>query len=450
MRKLKILQCLAFYLPIRIGGIEVYVRALNRELRAKGHDVKVVVPAYPGEAEYPAAYDDIPILTYHEELNASKAEFTGDTPGRGLPGFMAILQREQPDIVHFHQFTSSNGISIFHIEGAGSLGIGIMYTNHLAGLVCQTGELLYRGTTNCDGIVDTTKCAICDLKRHNFSERLAKVTIKTGQIVQAVYPRLSGLSGKLPQLLSYPELINRKMEKVRRLMSAVDRFIVLTDWYYKVLQTNGLPLNNVRLIRQGLPVPGNAVRVRKTTAAGLPVRLVFMGRIYPDKGLLVLMNALKDVGEGQVSLDIYGQIDDKAYAQKCRDVAGERTNIRWHDSFDHREILKIISRFDLLVLPSMIAEMAPLVIQEAFFAGVPVIGSNCGGIAEAITEGQNGFLFEMGNTTELRNKLLRIISRPSVLQDMSENLPAPRFFGEVAAEVETEYYDLIKTVRTTS
>jgi glycogen synthase len=65
MRKLKILQCLAFYLPIRIGGIEVYVRALNRELRAKGHDVKVVVPAYPGEAEYPAAYDDIPILTYH-------------------------------------------------------------------------------------------------------------------------------------------------------------------------------------------------------------------------------------------------------------------------------------------------------------------------------------------------------------------------------------------------
>ncbi len=443
MAKLKILQCLVCYLPNRMGGIEIYVQALNGKLLARGHEVKILVPEYPGEEKYPPAYEGIPIITYPEAFNVTRAEFGGNTPGQGLAAFSAILKEERPDIVHFHQFTSSNGISIYHVAAAKALGIRIVYTNHLAGLTCQTGELMYRGEEPCDGKMDYTKCARCDLKKHRINESLATLAVKAGQVVQAVYPRLSELDGKVFQLLSYSSVIKRKKEKVALLLQQADRFIVLTDWYYKVLQLNKLPLDKVVVIKQGLPFSPTGIQAKKPGLAGNPIRLVFIGRVYPEKGLHILFNALANIDEAAVSLDIYGRIDDPAYEQKCRQACPGRKNIQWHGLFDNRDLVSMIGGYDLLVLPSMIAEMAPLVIREAFSVGVPVIGTHCGGIAEEIRDGHNGFLFEMGDVKGLEKILNRIIRKPDIIKSLSQNIPAPRSFEQVAQEVEAEYFKLL-------
>ena len=57
------------------------------------------------------------------------------------------------------------------------------------------------------------------------------------------------------------------------------------------------------------------------------------------------------------------------------------------------QLLKVLSGFDLCVVPSLWLETGPLVVLESFAAGVPVLGSRLGGIAELVRDGVDGLLF---------------------------------------------------------
>jgi glycosyltransferase involved in cell wall biosynthesis len=86
--------------------------------------------------------------------------------------------------------------------------------------------------------------------------------------------------------------------------------------------------------------------------------------------------------------------------------------------------------------------MSPLVIQEAFAAGIPVLASNVYGNAEQIQHNHNGLLFQFNNVADLRNQILRCIEEPSLLNNMSKNIKSPRTFEEVGEE----YYQLYKSL----
>jgi glycosyltransferase involved in cell wall biosynthesis len=174
------------------------------------------------------------------------------------------------------------------------------------------------------------------------------------------------------------------------------------------------------------------------------LKLVFIGRIFPDKGLLVLLKALSEMSSINVSLDIYGQVDDNSYFQKCKELHANSNNITYKGHISSSEIVSQLRNYHLLILPSIVAEMAPLVIQEAFAAGVPVVGSNIGGIAEEIKDGQNGLLFEMGNSNQLKNILESLIKDRSLLSKMSGQISIPMQFDVVAEQVEQQYMDVLK------
>jgi glycosyltransferase involved in cell wall biosynthesis len=69
------------------------------------------------------------------------------------------------------------------------------------------------------------------------------------------------------------------------------------------------------------------------------------------------------------------------------------------------EIIDLIKGALFLVMPSESYEGFPLVIVEAFACGVPVIGSQIGGVGEVIRDGYSGLLFEAGNSTDLVRKV---------------------------------------------
>lgn len=443
MRKLKILQCLVFYLPCRVGGIEVYAHSLNLCLLSKGHDVKVVVPVFPGEKPYAHEYDGVPVITYTEFSNETKVQFEGDAPGNGLKEFREILKKEQPDIVHFHQFTSSNGISLFHIRAARELGIAIIYTNHLAGLTCSTGKMIYREKHICDGVMRNVQCAVCDLHKFPINEVFAKSVVAIGAGISGVLP--DNPNGRMLQLLTYSKRIARKRKRVQALMELVDSFIVLTDWYYGVLKANGFNMGKVKIIKQGLPLGHAPIELSSHKTHSDHIRLVFIGRIFPEKGLDVLLKAMLEVDESSCSLDIYGQVDDKDYFIKCEALYKNKSNINYHGFLNSKEIVNTLKKYDALVLPSMIAEMAPLVILEAFAAGIPVIGSDIGGIKEAIKNEENGLLFDMGDYQQLKSIIEELVNNNALLKTLTSEAVSPPSFEEIADLVEQEYFKILSS-----
>jgi glycosyltransferase involved in cell wall biosynthesis len=356
-------------LPHRIGGIEIYVHSLAKELLRLGHIVKLIVPEYPNEKSYPSSFEEISIITYPEFINRTRAEFRGTVPGKGLPGFIASVRAEKPDIVHFHQISNSNGMSIFHFAAVKKLGIPVVFTIHLQGW--------------------------------------------------------------------------ERSRLIKKVFEIADRIILLSDWYHEFLKKKYRIAEKVSVIKSGLPYfERNEIAERAESEC---LRLLYVGRVAPEKGLHILLKAIKKIDYKLVSLSIYGQISDEEFYKKCLLFCENKRNVEWHGFVKNTEIAKVISGYDFLVLPSIVQEMSPLVVLEAFSVGVPVIGSNSGGISEVVQDGVNGFLFEMSKSKSLKKVIEHILKNPGILKSPSFHFPPTRHFSEIAFEVQREYQLLLNS-----
>jgi glycosyltransferase involved in cell wall biosynthesis len=79
-------------------------------------------------------------------------------------------------------------------------------------------------------------------------------------------------------------------------------------------------------------------------------------------------------------------------------------------------------QMDVLVVPSLWIENSPLVIHEAFLAGVPVVGARIGGIEDLVTHDVTGLLYDPASTRALADALNRLIDDPQLLMRLSQNV----------------------------
>jgi glycosyltransferase involved in cell wall biosynthesis len=76
------------------------------------------------------------------------------------------------------------------------------------------------------------------------------------------------------------------------------------------------------------------------------------------------------------------------------------------------DVPAVLAGLDLLVAPSTGPEATPRVIPEAWSAGVPVLASRLGGIAELVADGKTGFLVEPGSPRALAERMAEVLSLP--------------------------------------
>ncbi|OZS41621.1 glycosyltransferase family 4 protein, partial [Photobacterium sanguinicancri] len=130
-------------------------------------------------------------------------------------------------------------------------------------------------------------------------------------------------------------------------------------------------------------------------------KVVFVGRLSEEKGLIELYDALQvlvDRGE-KISLTLFGDGPLRSAIEKHSlndfvDISYQGW-VKWDASF-----VKKLREYDYLALPSY-TEGLPLVIIEAFSQGVPVIATKVGGIPEIIKNRQNGVLVDARSCNDL-------------------------------------------------
>ena len=208
-----------------------------------------------------------------------------------------------------------------------------------------------------------------------------------------------------------------------------DRFAAAGREESIIVSPNGVPRQRAPRVATTPPGP-------KT-----PLRLSYLGSIVPQKGLTVLIEAVERLGI-PVRLRVFGNLDfDPDLAARIRRRAGER--IEFEGALPFERAAEAFAEAHALVVPSIWYENAPLVISEAFAAGVPVVASRLGGMAEMVADGRDGLLFETGSAGDLAETLERLAREDGLWERLRSGVRAPRSLEEEAGALVELYEDLM-------
>ena len=115
-------------------------------------------------------------------------------------------------------------------------------------------------------------------------------------------------------------------------------------------------------------------------------------------------------------------------------LAANADAVRLHGRYRPRDLPALMAEVDWVVVPSIWFENAPLVIQEAFQHGRPVICSDIGGMAEAVTDGVDGLHFRAGSPVALADTMTRAVRTPGLWDSLTAGItPVRRLDDHVAA-----------------
>lgn len=146
--------------------------------------------------------------------------------------------------------------------------------------------------------------------------------------------------------------------------------------------------------------------------------ILFVGRLAEKKGVSYLIEAMKEV---DAKLVIVGK--GTLEAELKRQAQEQGSKIIFLGPKTHEELKVIYASADVFVAPSITAkdgdkEGFGLVFLEAMASGIPVIGSNSGGIPDIVHNGINGFLTEEKNAYDIANKINFLLAHQDIYEQI--------------------------------
>ncbi len=162
---------------------------------------------------------------------------------------------------------------------------------------------------------------------------------------------------------------------------------------------------------------GRAFRV----AHALPdnaIVLANVARFAPEKGQHLLLKACAAL-DPNVYLVFAGSGPLQGEMQRLAQELGMTGRVRF--AGDLSDVRPLLAAADLLVLPSTAVETFSMAMLEALSMATPVIGSNIGGMAEAVFDGETGALVQPGDVAGLTRTIEALVADRARLQDMGSN-----------------------------
>lgn len=458
-RPLRVALASHFYPPEQVGGAETYTHALAAALRRAGHEVAVLTGAgWRASGRRPLSvrhdeYEGVPVTRLQLDWTAPPDPFRYAYDNPEVERFLlAYLPTLQPDVLHV---TSCYTLSSSVLAAAQQLGIPTVVTLVDFWFICPRHTLLRGDGTLCDGRVRPADCLRClagGTKLYHAA-RWALPAPWAGDLLlwvgrQPWLSRRPGLRGLFGDYGARARVVGERLARADRAI-APSRFLKQV-----MLQSGALPPRpdweeRMVVLPYGLEDAAAAqlaeVR-RRREAEGRPaggLRVLYVGQISPIKGVEVLLRAFRQLPAPDATLTIHGDPTlAPGYVAELRALAEGDPRIRFAGRFERAEVGRAYAGGDVLVVPSRWYENTPLVVAEAFAAGLPVVATNLGGMSEVVLEGENGLLFPRDDAAALAGRLRRLAEDPQLLARLRAGVRPPPSLTEQAARIIDLYRSL--------
>jgi GT2 family glycosyltransferase/glycosyltransferase involved in cell wall biosynthesis len=399
------------YPPEGIGGSEIYTESLARRL-AREHEVTVLHrSADPARADYQvdeSLRDGVRVVSLNTP-RWSAAGFEAYRDPRAAAAAAAVIAGARPDVVHVGHL---HGLSTGIVSEAQRLGAAVIFTLHDFGTLCALGQLVNLDLEVCPGPTPR-RCLAC---------------VGPGRI-----PAARPVARALARLRGPDEAgIERRLLEMREVLRQADAVVAPS----RFMKGRIVGVSGIRVLPLGHePVP---LTPRRSDPAGR-FRIGLIGSLIPSKGVHVLAQAFRDLADPRLSLQLHGAFvpyhGDTGYEGRLRAILGPLADEALRGPFARSSLGDVLAGLDVLVVPSIWEENAPLVVQEAFLARLPVVVSGHGGLAEAVRHEVDGLHFRPGDAADLARALRRLADDRSLLGRLAAQAPAVPTMDEHARAV---------------
>ncbi len=147
--------------------------------------------------------------------------------------------------------------------------------------------------------------------------------------------------------------------------------------------------------------------------------IIYVGFLYPRKGQIDLLNAVKDLKEDFLLLLVGDDWGSKKLCEKKIKEFGLSKKVRIVNNRTHEEIIKYLQASDIFASSSLF-ESSPCVLFEAMASGLPIAYTNVGSVA-SILKKENGILVRKRNPLDMQFALQKLLSNKKLREKMSKN-----------------------------
>lgn len=485
--QMRILHVGEDWAALRPCGLTFYSEALMRAQAAAGHDVSYVFAGrhYP-RLERPRLkrwssgsvrmFELVgsPIHSHWEHGTREPALDLEEPAGEGV--FATALEEARPDLVHIHELSR---LPSSVIEIARDCDVPVVATLHDYKMVCASVRLLDADQQRCTRLEVGVDCArncagaptgrahLVDwtLRYHRRQVKRAVPLVDrvdftaAGPLVGAVNHRLaraapnidqehppSPSTAQKPAPTAPPEDYQRRRKVNLQRLSLCDRLIAPSPRVARIHEDLGVPPS--RLVLQTLTLPHlERLRPGRGSEPGTPLTFITLGGCAsPAKGSRVVAEAVSALERRSPSLDyrlvVMGHVEPE-----IRDgLAGAGAVLQ--GLYTPADLDEHLDAADVGLLPSIWEETHGFVGIEMLAKGLPVIGSEVGGIPEYVRKGETGWLNRSATGTELAELMARAVESRDEVKRLRASVRALRSelvvpMDRHVAEVESLYDDVL-------
>lgn len=409
---MRILQVAHQYPPAHVGGVELYTQAISQALATRGHTVTVFCRSFTRATPQIREEQGVRIRAVYQGDWDPLRRFWGTFHAPGIVrAFRQALDEAQPEIVH-----------IQHLMGLPTALTGLLQRRAIPFVItlwdywwiCANAQLLTNDSQRlCDGPGRAYfNCARCALAR-------------------------SGKSRWQPATLLAAGVLAWRNRRLRRILNASHALIAPTEFVRRWYGEHGAPAARLRVLTPAL----EDAPPRQEQSSHTPVRFLYVGGLTWQKGVHVLIEAFAGV-RGAAELWIAGDESvEPEYVAALR--ARAPAAVRFCGPLGRAALWETLAQVDVVAIPTLWYETFSFLLSEAFAAGLPVVASRLGPLADRVRDGVDGLLVTPGDVAAWREALQRLAEDAALRRRLRAQVRPPLSLAEHIADLERLYAEIV-------